>query len=99
MGHITSIRDEEGNVTRYYYDNMANITKYIRPNGYNPKTDDGKGIEYRYDAWTHLSKMVSPEREVTRYENDYLGNRLREIRPNEAGKETPAAYVYCCFAN
>ena len=94
MGHITSIRDEEGNVTRYYYDNMANITKYIRPNGYNPKTDDGKGIEYRYDAWTHLSKMVSPEREVTRYENDYLGNRLREIRPNEAGKETPAAYVY-----
>ena len=36
--------DEEGNITRYYYDAAANITKEILPNGYDKRADDALAI-------------------------------------------------------
>ena len=61
LGHRTMLCDEEGNITRYYYDAAANITKEILPNGYDKRADDGTGNIYEYDVWENLNRVVRPD--------------------------------------
>lgn len=96
FGQRTIIRDAEGNTTRFYYDSMANLIKEIRPNAYDPRTDDGEGIMYEYDVWENLSKVILPDGGVYTYENDFYGKRLSESGPDDcsSGKKGITRYEY-----
>ncbi|MBD5464500.1 MAG: hypothetical protein HDR22_01530, partial [Lachnospiraceae bacterium] len=87
LGNQTICRDAEGNVARYFYDNMANITKVIAPNQYDASIDDGIGTVYEYDVWTHVSRVTNPDGGIYSYENDFRGNVRKELNPNEVFKE------------
>ena len=95
LGHRTMLCDEEGNITRYYYDAAANITKEILPNGYDKRADDGTGNIYEYDVWENLNRVVRPDGGTYVYEHDFRGNLLREYTPDmEPGKSTGIMYQY-----
>ena len=75
---------------------MANLIKEIRPNAYDPRTDDGEGIMYEYDVWENLSKVILPDGGVYTYENDFYGKRLSESGPDDcsSGKKGITRYEY-----
>ncbi|MCM1161126.1 MAG: DUF6531 domain-containing protein, partial [Roseburia sp.] len=94
LANQTICRDAEGNVTRYFYDNMANITKVIAPNQYDASIDDGNGTVYEYDVWTHVSRVTNPDGGIYSYENDFRGNVRKELNPNETQKEDAKGTYY-----
>ena len=83
LGHVTSRRDADGNLTKYEYDKMANLMKVILPNSSEKVGEEGASTNYGYDEWTHLTQMVTPEFGVWLYENDYLGNIKCVKNPRE----------------
>ena len=93
-GHKVLTRDPDGNITRIYYDPMANVTKVIKPNAYDNDTDDGIGTMYEYDAWDHLSRIITPEGGVYAYENDFRGNVRKALSPVESDQENARGIHY-----
>lgn len=78
FGQRVIVRDEEGNTTRFYYDNMANLVKKIRPNEYDALNDDGEGTVYEYDVWENLTRVIYPDGGIKSFENDFYGKLLKE---------------------
>lgn len=78
LGQRIIVRDEEGNATRFYYDNMANLVKKIRPNAYDVLSDDGEGTVYEYDVWENLTRVIYPDGGISSFENDFYGKLLKE---------------------
>ena len=73
---------------------MANVTKVIKPNAYDNDTDDGIGTMYEYDAWDHLSRIITPEGGVYAYENDFRGNVRKALSPVESDQENARGIHY-----
>ena len=78
FGQRIIVRDEEGNTTRFYYDNMANLVKKVRPNEYDALNDDGEGTVYEYDVWENLTRVIYPDGGIKSFENDFYGKLLKE---------------------
>ena len=65
---LTHFTDEVGGVTRLFYDRNGRVEKVIRPNGYDPASDDGPGIRYAYDR---LGKVASVTNALGVKEQEY----------------------------
>lgn len=91
FGQRIIVRDEDGNVTRFCYDNMANLVKKIRPNAYNALNDDGEGTVYEYDVWENLTRVIYPDGGTRSFENDFYGKVIKEYSElGETGYEYDA---------
>jgi RHS repeat-associated protein len=88
----TSVKDLDGNTTRFVYDLDNRLTETHRPDGSVLKTGyDGHGnvttqtdplghtTMYGYDPLNHLVSVVDPLQRRTTYTVDGLGNRLTEV--------------------
>jgi len=72
---LTHYIDEEGGVTRIYYDKNARICKVIRPEQYDSETDDGMGFSYLYNHQDLLLKVIGADgNALESYTYDNAGN-------------------------
>jgi len=58
MNRRIRIKDAEGNITRLFYDASGNLIKYVEPENYDPKIDDGPGTSYFYDSMNRLLQVT-----------------------------------------
>lgn len=79
---VEKIIDKDNNVTRYKYDKLGNLIKYILPEQYNPVTDDGLGVTYEYDAMDMKVKETNAVGTVNAVKYDEFGNIIKSINPN-----------------
>jgi len=59
MNRRIRIKDAEGNITRLFYDASGNLIKYVEPENYDPKIDDGPGTSYFYDSMNRLLQVTN----------------------------------------
>ena len=64
--------ERDGGVQRTVYDRNGHVVRLIRPNEYDPETDDGEGFQFTYDAEGRVLTVVSPEGHVLQ-SNTYDG--------------------------
>jgi len=100
MDCITMTVNPLGEVTRYYYDALCNLTKVVRPN----QAGEGgtqAGTRYIYDAMDALVMTVDPLGNVRSTPRDIEGNVIKEIHPNAydpaTGDGEGIAYEYDVF--
>ncbi len=101
--YVTSIIDEEGNITKFVYDLACNLTKIIRPKEYHENALQGAGIEYKYDSMQHLVGIVNPCGDISAVQVNSAGAAVKEIHPNAYAQNGEAGAgienVYDVFGN
>ncbi len=81
MDCVTMVTNPLGEVTRYYYDALCNLTKVVRPNQAREGGSQA-GTRYCYDAMDALVMTVDPLGNVRATPRDVEGHVLKEIHPN-----------------
>lgn len=71
---VVEYTDVYGNMLKYTYDEMGNLTKLIYP--------DGKTVTYRYDALGQMTYVQDWEDRVTTYRYDENGQLISTTRPD-----------------
>lgn len=54
-------KENDGSVTRQFYDKSGQLIKTIRPNEYHRAGDLGAGIQYTYDAMGRVISIIRPD--------------------------------------
>jgi RHS repeat-associated protein len=75
---VSSITDEKGRLTQFFYDNVGNLTRVVDPLG--------RETRYTYDAIYNLTQLTDAKGQITRY---VYNNANRLIEANYA-YNTPA---------
>jgi RHS repeat-associated protein len=84
---ITEIRDNLGNKIQYQYDVEGNRT---REETKDPQGTLKKYLDFTYDAYNHLKKIINPDTFYTEYSYDGRGNRTSAKDP----KNNTTTYTY-----
>ncbi|TYQ16022.1 UNVERIFIED_CONTAM: RHS repeat-associated protein [Acetivibrio alkalicellulosi] len=82
MNRRIRVVDEDGSVTRLFYDENSNITKVVSPENYCKDKDDGDGTEYKYDFMNRLLEVKNA-----------LGDIVEKNEYNFAGELIKKAYI------
>ncbi|MEZ3508184.1 MAG: RHS repeat protein, partial [Lachnospiraceae bacterium] len=61
---LIRLTDENGAVTRLFYDRNDRITKAVRPQQYDAAQDDGAGFCYTYDCRDRVTRITGPDGSV-----------------------------------
>jgi RHS repeat-associated protein len=75
---VTEIRDNLGNKIQYQYDVEGNRT---REEVKDPQGTLKKYLDFTYDAYKHLKKIINPDANYTEYSYDGRGNRTAAKDP------------------
>ena len=88
--------EKDGGVTRSFYDGNGNLSKVVRPNQYDPQTDDGAGYQYTYDHKGRVLTVVGPNGHVLQTNTyDKEGRLLQQLD----GLQTGAEFTYDLAGN
>ena len=75
-------------MTRSFYDGNGNLSKVVRPNQYDPQTDDGAGYQYTYDHKGRVLMVVGPNDHVLQTNTyDKEGRLLQQLDGLQTGAE------------
>jgi RHS repeat-associated protein len=88
LDYRTQITDALGNITKYTFDMLCNLTKIVRPNQYNPQLGDGEGTRFVYDEMDEQVQRIDPLGNVFATLRDAAENVVKEISPNAYDPET-----------
>ena len=88
LDYRTQITDALGNITKYTFDMLCNLTKIVRPNQYNPQLGDGDGTRFVYDEMDEQVQRIDPLGNVLATLRDAAENVVKEINPNAYNPET-----------
>ncbi len=88
LDYRTQITDALGNITKYTFDMLCNLTKIVRPNQYNPQLGDGEGTRFVYDEMDEQIQRIDPLGNVLATLRDAAENVVKEINPNAYNPET-----------
>ncbi len=88
LDYRTQITDALGNITKYTFDMLCNLTKIVRPNQYNPQLGDGDGTRFVYDEMDEQIQRIDPLGNVLATLRDAAENVVKEINPNAYDPET-----------
>ena len=88
LDYRTQITDALGNITKYTFDMLCNLTKIVRPNQYNPQLGDGEGTRFVYDEMDEQIQRIDPLGNVLATLRDASENVVKEINPNAYDPET-----------
>ena len=88
--------EKDGGVTRSFYDGNGNLSKVVRPNQYDPQTDDGAGYQYTCDHKGRVLTVVGPNGHVLQTNTyDKEGRLLQQLD----GLQTGAEFTYDLAGN
>lgn len=82
LDYRTQVTDALGNITKYFFDMLCNLTKVVLPNQYNERSGDGDGTRYVYDDMDGQILRIDPLGNVLATPRDAAGNVIKEINPN-----------------
>jgi len=82
MGKVEDFIDESGNITKFTYDKMQNITSITSPTGAITK--------YEYDIHNRLNRIIDAEGHATSFAHDSNGNITNIVNP--LGEEIEILY-------
>ena len=102
MDCVTMVTNPLGEVTRYYYDALCNLTKVVKPNQ-TGENGSYAGMQYIYDQLDAVIMTIDPLGNVRATPRDVEGNILKEIHPNaydaRTGDGEGICYEYDVFNN
>jgi len=86
-GRNLLVTDEQGNITRKYYDEWDNLTKVIYP--------DGSSVSYKYEhRYNRRVEEIDENEVITRYAYDDSGNLTRKLEAAGTEYERITEYTY-----
>ena len=93
LDYRTQVTDALGNITKYTFDMLCNLTKIVRPNQYNPQLGDGDGTRFVYDEMDEQVQRIDPLGNILATLRDAAENVVKEINPNAYDPELAVARV------
>lgn len=84
--NLISIKDSNGNETRYEYDSLGRLTKTIYP--------DGKSYEITYDEASNPIQIKDPNGTIVRNQYDLLNRLIRRDIEKAEGVEGTSFEIY-----
>ena len=80
--------DPMGLCTRWEFDRLGNLIRFVLPNQADGAAEDGMGTRYYYDAMDKLVARVDSVGSVYATQRDSYGNVRKEINPNTYDRAT-----------